>query len=91
MSVDPGDTRPQRYRENTVRSLVQAAQAGASVVEFDVQVRAPPHTLVAGLASSPAFLFSFLNAVVATAVCGEFSILVKWSSNETDSLVGREV
>ena len=40
MSVDPEDMRPQRYRENTVRSLVQAAQAGASFVEFDVQVRA---------------------------------------------------
>ena len=40
MSVDPEDTRPQRYRENTVRSLAQAAQAGASFVEFDVQVRA---------------------------------------------------
>ena len=41
MSVDLGDTRAQRFRENTVRSLVQAARAGASFVEFDVQVRAP--------------------------------------------------
>ena len=38
VSLDPGDTRPQRFRENTVRSFVQAAQVGASFVEFDVQV-----------------------------------------------------
>ena len=39
VSTDSSDTRPLRFRENTVRSFVQAAQAGASFVEFDVQAR----------------------------------------------------
>lgn len=34
-----GDARALRFRENTVRSFVEAARAGASFVEFDVQAR----------------------------------------------------
>ena len=49
VSTDSSDTRPLRFRENTVRSFVQAAQAGASFVEFDVQAR--PEEGCTGLAS----------------------------------------
>jgi len=34
-----GDARALRFLENTVRSFVEAARAGASFVEFDVQAR----------------------------------------------------
>ena len=32
-----------RYRENTIHSFNTAAEAGASFVEFDVQVKYQPH------------------------------------------------
>jgi hypothetical protein len=52
IALQPGGRPLMRFRENTIHSFNTAAAAGASFVEFDVQVRCNTNTTTADCGSS---------------------------------------